>query len=144
MITEIELDESGGKVFRVAGEEISVNPVWRIVNLHTVSVYTGSTFDSKSSSFKLRSSLTDPTSAARWRSIRHAAPRVRLPVEGPCVSDQGLCYDYGLCFWFHSDLLRLWRVLSLLPIVQRRGLNKPTKFCLQERISITQDPTDLL
>jgi hypothetical protein len=36
MVTDVELSESGGEVYRVAREEISVDAVQRVANLHTV------------------------------------------------------------------------------------------------------------
>ena len=36
MVTDIELGESGGEVYRVTREEISVDAVQRVSNLHTV------------------------------------------------------------------------------------------------------------
>ena len=36
MITDVELGESGGEVYRVTREEISVDAVQGVANLHTV------------------------------------------------------------------------------------------------------------
>jgi len=36
MVTDVELGESGGKVSRVTREEISVDAIQRVANLHTV------------------------------------------------------------------------------------------------------------
>ena len=36
MVTDIELVESGGEVYRVAREEISVDAIQHVINLYTV------------------------------------------------------------------------------------------------------------
>jgi hypothetical protein len=36
MVMNVELDESGGEVYRITREEISVDTIQRLVDLHTV------------------------------------------------------------------------------------------------------------
>ena len=36
MVMNVELGESGGEVYRITQEEISVDTIQRVVNLHTV------------------------------------------------------------------------------------------------------------